>query len=50
MKALFRSQDVWKIVENGYNESWDEATLSQTQRGSLKDSKKRDKKDLYLIY
>ena len=50
MKALFGSQDVWEIVENDYNKPRGEATLSQTQRDSLKDSRKRDKKAFYLIY
>ena len=50
MKALLRSQDVWEIVEQGYNEPQEGATLSQAQRDSLKDSRKRDKKALYLIY
>ena len=50
MKALLGSQDVWEIVEKGYNEPQEGATLSQAQRDSLKDSRKRDKKALYLIY
>ena len=50
MKALLGSQDMWEMVDNGYNEPRDEATLSQTHMDSLKDSRKRDKKALYLIY
>ena len=50
MKSLFRSKDVWEIVQNGYNEPRDEATLSQAQRDGLKDSRKREKKAFYLIY
>ena len=50
MKALLGAHDVWEIVEKGYIEPPDEATLSQNQRDSLKDSRKRDKKALYLIY
>ncbi|KAK4253218.1 hypothetical protein QN277_010548 [Acacia crassicarpa] len=50
MKALLGSQDVWEMVEKGYNEPQEGATLSQAQRDSLKDSRKRDKKALYLIY
>ena len=38
------------MVEKGYNEPQDEATLSQTQRDTLKDARKRDNKVLYLIY
>ena len=50
MKALLGAHDVWDVVEKGYNEPQDEATLSQAQKDSLKDSRKRDKKALYLIY
>ncbi|KAK4269386.1 hypothetical protein QN277_022549 [Acacia crassicarpa] len=50
IKALLGSQDVWEMVEKGYNESQEGATLSQAQRDSLKDSRKREKKALYLIY
>ncbi|CAN6714513.1 unnamed protein product [Malus baccata var. baccata] len=50
MKALLGAHDVWEVVEKGYTELEDEATLSQPQKESLKDSRKRDKKALYLIY
>ena len=50
MKALLRSQDVWEIVEKGHKESENESTLSHAQKDSLRDSRKRDKKALYLIY
>ncbi|KAK6126966.1 hypothetical protein DH2020_039294 [Rehmannia glutinosa] len=50
MKALLGAHKVWDIVEKGYVEPQDEATLSQTQKDNLKDSRKRDKKALYLIY
>ncbi|XP_061356055.1 chromatin modification-related protein EAF7-like [Gastrolobium bilobum] len=50
MKALLGSQDVWEVVEKGYDEPKEGVTLSQTQRDSLNDSRKRDKKALYLIY
>ena len=50
MKALLGSQDAWEIVEKGYTEQENEATLSQAQKDSLRDSRKRDKKALYLIY
>ncbi|XP_061337601.1 uncharacterized protein LOC133284573 [Gastrolobium bilobum] len=50
MKALLGSQDVWEVVEKGYNEPQEGVHLSQAQRDSLKDSRKRDKKALYLIY
>ena len=37
-------------MEKDYEEPRDEATLSSTQKDSLKDSRKRDKKALFLIY
>ncbi|XP_057776317.1 uncharacterized protein LOC130995181 [Salvia miltiorrhiza] len=50
MKALLGAHDVWEIVENGYEEPRDEATLSQQQKDRLRDARKRDKKALCLIY
>jgi len=53
MKALLGSQDVWDIIEKGYNEPADDAAfaaLTPDQKTTLKDSRKRDKKALYLIY
>ena len=50
MKALLGAHDVWEVVEKGYKESQDEDSLTQTQRDILKDSRKRDKKALFLIY
>ncbi|KAE8679159.1 Zinc ion binding, putative isoform 1 [Hibiscus syriacus] len=52
MKALLGSQDVLDIIEKGYNEPADDdvfATLTPSNT-TLKDSRKRDKKALYLIY
>ena len=50
MKALLGAHDVWDVVEKGFNEPENEAALSQDQNTALKDSRKRDKKALYLIY
>ncbi|KAL5827884.1 hypothetical protein ACOSQ3_019735 [Xanthoceras sorbifolium] len=50
MKALLGAHDVWEVVEKGYTKLEDESTLSQTQKDSLKDLRKKDKKALYLIY
>ncbi|XP_028556025.1 uncharacterized protein LOC110109975 [Dendrobium catenatum] len=50
MKALLGAQDVWEMIEKGYNEPQDESSLSQAQKDSLRDSRKRDKKALYLIF
>ena len=48
--ALLGAHDVWKIVEKGYTEQENEGSLFQTQRDSLRNSRTRDKKALYLIY
>jgi hypothetical protein len=50
MMALLGAHDVWEVVEKGYTESQDEDSLTKAQRDSLKDSRKRDKKALFLIY
>ncbi|KAJ4722910.1 Retrovirus-related Pol polyprotein from transposon TNT 1-94 [Melia azedarach] len=53
IKALLGAQDVWEVVEKGYNEPRDDVAISvltQAQRDTLKDSRKRDKKALYIIY
>ena len=50
MKALLGAHDVWDLVENGYNEPQNEDALTQDQKTTLKDLRKRDKKALYLIY
>ncbi|XP_050878072.1 uncharacterized protein LOC127081888 [Lathyrus oleraceus] len=49
MKVLLGAQDVWDIIEKGFKEQ-DEASLSQGVRETLKESRKRDKKVLFLIY
>ncbi|XP_058745959.1 uncharacterized protein LOC131618819 [Vicia villosa] len=49
MKALLGSQDVWDVVEKGFKEQ-DEASLSQGAKDTFKESRKRDKKALFLIY
>ncbi|CAM8947363.1 unnamed protein product [Rhodiola kirilowii] len=50
MKALLGSQDVWNVIENGYDEPTSGETLITEQKMALKDLRKRDKKALYLIY
>ncbi|GAU43570.1 hypothetical protein TSUD_368940 [Trifolium subterraneum] len=50
MVALLGAHDVWEIVEKGLVIPENETTLSQTQKDSLRDSRKRDKKALCLIY
>ena len=50
MKALLGAHDVLEIVEKSYTEPQNEASLSQSEKDSLKDSRKKDKKALFLIY
>ncbi|XP_050890991.1 uncharacterized protein LOC127096469 [Lathyrus oleraceus] len=49
MKALLGAQDVWDIIEKGFKEQ-DEASLNQGVKETLKESRKRDKKALFLFY
>ena len=52
MKALFCSQELWDLVENGFIEPRDQATynvLSQAQKDLIKENKKKDAKALFLI-
>ncbi|XP_026458702.1 uncharacterized protein LOC113359251 [Papaver somniferum] len=44
MKILFMSQDVWEIVESGYDEIEDTSTLDQDQKNLLKESRKKNAK------
>nr|XP_010943412.1 uncharacterized protein LOC105061152 [Elaeis guineensis] len=46
MKALLGSQDLWDLVEEGYQEPREREALTNQQR----ESQKRDKKALYFIY
>lgn len=41
MRTLFRSQDLWEFVENGFPE--------QDEEGKLRENRKKDAKALYLI-
>ncbi|KAH9326869.1 hypothetical protein KI387_007047, partial [Taxus chinensis] len=53
MKALFRSQDVWEIVEDGYTEPANAAAytaLSQAEKDTLKELRKKDGKALFYIH
>lgn len=47
MKALFGSQDLWDIVETGYEEPPDQTTLNQQQLAVVKENRKKDKKALF---
>ncbi|CAB87234.1 hypothetical protein [Arabidopsis thaliana] len=50
MKAILGAHDVWEIIEKGFIELENEGSLSQTQKDGLRDSRKRDKKALCLVY
>ena len=50
MKVLFESQDLWSVIDNGFVEPRDQTTLSAQQRTKLKDTKKKHRKALFLIY
>ena len=53
MEALFRGQDVWEIVENGYVELEDQATynaLTQAEKDALKDQRNNDGHVMFYIH
>ncbi|CAA0830797.1 Unknown protein [Striga hermonthica] len=50
VKALLVAHDMQEIVENIYEEQLNEAVLSQQHKDRLRDSRKSDKKTLFLIY
>ena len=53
MRALFASQDIWELVENGYPEPVDTTTLAAltaAERDLLKDNRKKDSKFLFYIF
>ena len=52
MKALLDYQDLWELVNNGYQEytKQDEAALTANRRNELKDARKKDKKALSYLY
>lgn len=50
MKALLGSQDVWDMVEDGYDEPENEAELTVPQIQNLKKLKKKDQQALSLIH
>lgn len=53
MRALFSSQDIWELVENGYREPIDAttlATLTVVERNVLKENRKNDSKALFYLF
>jgi hypothetical protein len=49
METLFRSQNLWDIVEKGFEEPENISTLEETQRKELEVKKQKDASALYLI-
>ena len=53
MKDLFRGQDVWDIIKNGYVERADQAaynSISQAKKDILREQRKKDEKDFFYIH
>ncbi|XP_020108580.1 uncharacterized protein LOC109724243 [Ananas comosus] len=52
MKALLGSQDLWELVKIGYQEytEQEEAAFIIARRNDLKDSRKKDKRELFYLY
>ena len=53
MKALFRRQDVWEIVQHGYAKSADMTAynnLTQDEKDALREQRKKDGKYLFYIH
>ena len=52
MKNLFRSQDVWDLVESGFPEQKNQQAyqaLSHVENDLLKENRKKDAKALFFI-
>lgn len=50
IKALLGAHDIWEVIGKDYNEPEVKDFLTQQQNNSLKASRKRDKKVLFIIY
>jgi len=50
MMALLGSHVIWEVVDKCYKESQYEVSSTKAQRDTANNSRKRDKKDLFLIY
>ena len=53
MKALFRGQDVWEIVQHGYAEPTDMIeynNITLAQKYVLREQRKKDEKALFYIH
>ena len=47
MKTFFSFQDLWEIIEEGFNAPTDISTLTATQKKELKENKQKDSKALF---
>ena len=50
IKAVLGTQDVWEIVEKGYEQPQNENTLSQNEKDALAKLKKKNQQALTLIH
>ncbi|XP_070664442.1 uncharacterized protein [Malus domestica] len=50
MKVLLKALELWNIVETGYEETDNEAALTQAQMNTLRENRKKDSKALFHIY
>ena len=53
MRAMFVSQDLWELVEDGLEEQADENAfnaLTQAEKYSLKSNRKKDSKAFFYLY
>ena len=53
MRALFSSQDLWELVEDGFEEPVNENAfnaLKEAEKDLLKRDRKKDSKSLFYLY
>ncbi|MBA0772180.1 hypothetical protein Gotri_007599 [Gossypium trilobum] len=50
MKALFRSQDGWEVVQEGFIEPTTTAGYTTAQNKALKEMRSKDKAALYMLF
>ncbi|KAI0510697.1 hypothetical protein KFK09_011306 [Dendrobium nobile] len=50
MRVFYQSQELWEIVESGFQEPKVERDLNQRLLQELKENRKKDRKVLFFIY